>query len=344
MPAPRILFVFVAGTIDGPLRLARPAHSLSCASTITCLFSVRSRLFESQGWHVETAESGRSAMSKVTSRRFDVLLVDLRLPDLTGLELVRRFRQSGVRVPGVILTAFPEQASAKEATDLELGYLSKADTHGFDLIDAVRSCVRPGPVRSGPTSRVEQQLERASRALQVPLLGAADRAQHWSVFARLILGHPTSIVELVTAAEALRILSDYSTEPFVAARFLRRLAEQLDERQSSAQRLGLDELPSVAFKSERFQQESTSSDQDRLDARIRRHLGWKLRRLRLASIMRMAAIELAFTNEQVAQIAYRLNYDHHSVFDREFREVFGVSPRAFRQRVRSDSDGSRPAK
>ena len=60
------------------------------------------------GFEVERAGSGRAALSAIESRRPDLVVLDVMLPDLDGFEVARRLRQAegaGSRVPIIFLTA-----------------------------------------------------------------------------------------------------------------------------------------------------------------------------------------------------------------------------------------------
>src|SRR5439155_11702499 len=60
------------------------------------------------GFEVERAGSGRAALAAIDSRRPDLVVLDVMLPDLDGFEVARRLRQSegaGSRVPIIFLTA-----------------------------------------------------------------------------------------------------------------------------------------------------------------------------------------------------------------------------------------------
>lgn len=293
------------------------------------------RLFERQGWLVVTAIDGRSAIARARAQRFDVWLVDLRLPDFSGIEIVRKLRDEGLSTPAVILTAFPDAKSAVAATKLGLEYLLKAEARGPALVDAVRNTANQTPVTSETPASLALHLERACSAAASALAGGAERKPHWTSLAEVILDRAASLAEFMTAAEAFRILSDENVKSTLAAQFLHRLAERLSERDRTSRELDLDSF--ARFSSAHLKAETESSPREvaELDALIARRLGWKSRVVRLAGIMRLAAAELAFTTEQVAQIGYRLGYEHHSVFDRDFREVFGVSPRSFRRLLRS---------
>src|SRR5262249_17915406 len=45
------------------------------------------------GWQVDTADSGQVALERVLTKEYDVLLSDIRMPNLGGLELYQRLRQ-----------------------------------------------------------------------------------------------------------------------------------------------------------------------------------------------------------------------------------------------------------
>src|SRR4051794_13437133 len=58
-----------------------------------------------EGWHVETAYSGRKAVTAAKESRPDAVVLDIMLPDFDGLEVLRRIRGSLPDVPVLFLTA-----------------------------------------------------------------------------------------------------------------------------------------------------------------------------------------------------------------------------------------------
>jgi two-component system copper resistance phosphate regulon response regulator CusR len=63
------------------------------------------RSLEEAGYEVEAAADGKSAQRLATEGPFDILIVDLGLPDIDGISLILNLRQSGVRAPVLILSA-----------------------------------------------------------------------------------------------------------------------------------------------------------------------------------------------------------------------------------------------
>ena len=64
-------------------------------------------IFEKNGFSVETAETGRIAKEKSRNKRFDVVLLDLVLPDINGLELFSMLKNEWKGAIKVLFTGFP---------------------------------------------------------------------------------------------------------------------------------------------------------------------------------------------------------------------------------------------
>ena len=78
-----------------------------------------------EGYQVEKALDGRSGLEMVKSRCFDLVLLDIMLPGLNGIEVLRRIRQES-RVPVILLTA--RDAVVDKVAGLDMGaddYITK---------------------------------------------------------------------------------------------------------------------------------------------------------------------------------------------------------------------------
>jgi excisionase family DNA binding protein len=77
-------------------------------------------------YEVETAADGSSALGRLRARDYDLLVADLRMPGMDGLQLIRDARrfQAGLKV--IIITGYSNESSAIEAVNLGVtGYLTK---------------------------------------------------------------------------------------------------------------------------------------------------------------------------------------------------------------------------
>ncbi len=63
------------------------------------------RVLDGEGYAAETVGDGRSALTRALAEPFDLLVVDWMLPDLDGIQVVRRLRTAEVSVPILMLTA-----------------------------------------------------------------------------------------------------------------------------------------------------------------------------------------------------------------------------------------------
>ncbi len=58
-----------------------------------------------EGFEVDEAATGRAALASAQNRPPDIIVLDIMLPDLDGIEVTRRLRADGIRVPVLFLTA-----------------------------------------------------------------------------------------------------------------------------------------------------------------------------------------------------------------------------------------------
>jgi two-component system response regulator RegX3 len=72
-----------------------------------------------QGYEADVASDGRAAIEAATRSRYDVLLLDVMLPEVSGFDVIRRLREAGVTTPTILLTA--KGAEADRVRGIELG-------------------------------------------------------------------------------------------------------------------------------------------------------------------------------------------------------------------------------
>jgi two-component system, response regulator YesN len=98
------------------------------------------------GWVVMMAADGRDGLALARSGPLDVALIDIRLPDMTGMDILRLLRDELPRIQCIMMTAFGSIASAVDAMKLGAwNYLEKplADTQLLQAARAVLDGNRP---------------------------------------------------------------------------------------------------------------------------------------------------------------------------------------------------------
>src|SRR6516225_106784 len=72
-------------------------------------------LLKSEGYQVSMAETGQSGMSRLGEQPFDLLLLDVSLPDRNGIELLKDIRRQDPHLPVVLITAYGSIEMARAA-------------------------------------------------------------------------------------------------------------------------------------------------------------------------------------------------------------------------------------
>ncbi|MBE0564635.1 MAG: sigma-54-dependent Fis family transcriptional regulator [Krumholzibacteria bacterium] len=132
--------------------------------------TIRASLQESlaaEGHEVETAESGEEALARIHNHAYDLVITDLRLPGVSGLEVMQALRNQGNPTPVIMMTAYGDVDSAIEAMKLgAYDYVKKPFKLG-EMRKQVKAALRATPDRqeAAPAGAPE---ERPGRAAKVP--------------------------------------------------------------------------------------------------------------------------------------------------------------------------------
>jgi len=96
------------------------------------------RLLEDAGFAVVAAANGKEAIEKIEANCFDVILSDIVMQDIGGIELLRAVRQRDLDVPVLLMTGGPDLTSAVNAVEYgALRYMEKPFKPD-ELVNAVR--------------------------------------------------------------------------------------------------------------------------------------------------------------------------------------------------------------
>lgn len=97
-------------------------------------------------YDVDTAADGPSAIDRLNTASYDLLITDLKMPGMDGLSVIREVRRRSTELPIVIITGYSTEASAIEAINLGVsGYLTKPFRLPRVLAVAARALGEPIP-------------------------------------------------------------------------------------------------------------------------------------------------------------------------------------------------------
>ncbi len=102
-----------------------------------------------EGYTVETAGDGNTAVTRATGEPFDVILLDVMLPGRDGFDVARTLRQQGIQTPILMLTARSQVVD--RVVGLKLGaddYLTKP-FETIELLARIEALLRRAPAASG---------------------------------------------------------------------------------------------------------------------------------------------------------------------------------------------------
>jgi nitrogen regulation protein NR(I) len=170
-----------------------------------------------EGYEVAVAERGDTGLAQAKEQPFDVVITDLKMPGLSGLELVEQLHAAKPKLPIIVVTAFGTTETAIEATKLgAYDYLLKPFDMAelLDLVAKSVACNRlmSEPVEIGQARSNQSAIIGNSRAMQA-VYKEIGRVAATAVTV-LIRGETGTGKELV--ARAIYQHSSRAAQPFIA--------------------------------------------------------------------------------------------------------------------------------
>jgi two-component system, OmpR family, KDP operon response regulator KdpE len=95
-----------------------------------------------QGYHVIEAENGEDALAAIGREKPEAVILDLGLPDIDGLEIIRRIRATGSKLPIIVLSSRSAEHGKVEALDLGADDYVTKPFGMAELVARIRTALR----------------------------------------------------------------------------------------------------------------------------------------------------------------------------------------------------------
>ncbi|MBM3738020.1 MAG: response regulator [Acidobacteria bacterium] len=102
------------------------------------LLRVMERRLELAGYRVHSAPDGEAALDVINNVAVDAVLTDLRMPGMSGIELLRRIRDIRPQVPVALLTAYSSDETRAEAMEAGASAFLTKPVRDTELFECMR--------------------------------------------------------------------------------------------------------------------------------------------------------------------------------------------------------------
>ncbi|MFA4889979.1 MAG: response regulator, partial [Candidatus Omnitrophota bacterium] len=111
--------------------IQQPAKAILVIDDDPLVLKSLAKFLKTRGYSVDTAQDAQEAFAKVEKLKFDLIVTDIRMPKINGIEAIKRIRlinrqYNRAQVPEVIISGYLDTAAEQEAQSLGVGdYLYK---------------------------------------------------------------------------------------------------------------------------------------------------------------------------------------------------------------------------
>ena len=186
------------------------------------------RSLRENSYSVDVAETGEKALDLISRLNYDLVLLDIRLPKLSGVEVCREIRDSGNETPVLMLTARSLVEQRVEGLDAGADdYLTKP----FALVELharVRALTRRGFHKGGPKLQTaDLELDRPRRTVKRGERQVGLTLKEYTLLELLMVRSP----DVVPRSEIIEHVWSYGfdTETNIVEVYINRLRQKIDQ-------------------------------------------------------------------------------------------------------------------
>ena len=97
----------------------------------------------SQGFHAESVKDGDTALKTLQQSPFDLLIVDVDMPRMNGIELLKCLKEKNINTPPIIITGLISDMIHKEANKLKVLEVMEKPLSLYDILGSIQKGLRP---------------------------------------------------------------------------------------------------------------------------------------------------------------------------------------------------------
>ncbi|MCR1973972.1 response regulator transcription factor [Clostridium sporogenes] len=166
---------------------------------------------EKMGFHIDVSNTGSDGEEKASINEYDVILLDLNLPDIDGIEILNYLRSESIETPVIIVTA------RDEVEQLAFGLDNGADdyiTKPFKLLELrarIHAIIRRFHGRTNPIINIGNlQLNPITRTVEIRNKPVALASKEFDILEYICYRHPA----VVSSEEIAEHIYDENFDPF----------------------------------------------------------------------------------------------------------------------------------
>ena len=118
-----------------------------------------------EGYDVTCASNGREALERIANAPFDLVLLDVMMPEMGGIEMLRRYRQNGGAAPVVMISGLDEPQTVVHAMRVGASDYVTKPLNAEELLETLERVVERNPLRAGTSTQVIPQASAPARSL-----------------------------------------------------------------------------------------------------------------------------------------------------------------------------------
>ena len=309
------------------------------------------------GCRVDVAADGTTGLAMACRGSYDVVVLDLVLPDISGMAVLKLMRFGGALTPVVVLTSWPSVAWRHEAAALGVTEFRGKPIGAAELLAVVRAAA--GIADATPSSELFRAPDGTASPRVIDLLqqlGAIDANleigqariaistahPHLARQLALVMADKVTLFEYIAALGAFRT-AQFDVPLLQFLDYLRRRFDDATRRGESVldrallERVARLEATGRNWRGPLSVRDAACTDSDAsspVNSAADGPVHLSVSALRSMVVIRQVIEQLIMSDEHVRQIAYGIGYEYESSMDRDFKKLLGVSPTTFRRLVR----------